>query len=97
MVVWIPIASPKMKGIGILGGYPDSNPKPPGPKTNNLPFVDQLGNQKKLGCLGDIEDEILPSCVGDYFINHELRIPSLNNQFFMVHVSQGFFCVAQLL
>ena len=31
-VVWIPIGSPKPKGIVFLRGYPDSNLKPPGPK-----------------------------------------------------------------
>ena len=35
-----------------------------------------MSNEKNLGWLFDIGDEILPSCMGIiYFINHERRIP----------------------
>ena len=41
LVVWIPNGSPKIKGIGILRGYPDSNSKPPtGHQSTNEPLVD---------------------------------------------------------
>ena len=32
-------------------------------------------NEKNLGWFGYIGDEILPSYIGHYFINHEIRIP----------------------
>ena len=42
-----------------------------------------LSNEKKGPWLFRVYvgDEILPNYVGDYFINHEIRIPSLNNHF----------------
>ena len=34
------------------------------------------------GCLGYIGEMILPSYIGNYFINQDIRIPSLSNQYF---------------
>ena len=44
------------------------------------PFQKHVSNENNPGCLGYIGDEKLPSYIGDYFINHEIRIPSLTNQ-----------------
>ena len=42
---------------------------------------DQLGNEKTApDWLGYLLGIILPSYIADYFINHEVRIPSLTNQ-----------------
>ena len=44
-----------------------------------------MSNEKKrLGCLGDLLGmKYYTQLCGDYFIiNHEIRIPSLNNQYF---------------
>ena len=35
----------------------------------------KLSNEKHPGWLGLIGDEILPKYIGDYFINHDIRIP----------------------
>ena len=36
------------------------------------------------GCFGDLLGMTFPTQLyGDYFINHEIRIPSLTNQYFM--------------
>ena len=64
----------------------------------NLP-IKHVSNEKKLGWLGYIGDEILPSYIGHYFINHYFRIPSLTIQynrknrrvFFVAHVSFSVF------
>ena len=43
------------------------------------------------GPLGDfVGDEILSQLCGDYFTNHEIRIPSLNNQDSMESIRTGF-------
>ena len=47
---------------------------------NNHGQINHLSNEKNLGWLGYIGDEILPSYIGHYFINHEIRIPSLTIQ-----------------
>ena len=44
-----------------------------------------------------VGDEILPSLCGDYFINHEIRIPLLNSQYNFDWKVRGFFFVAQLV
>ena len=41
----------------------------------------QLSSETNPGCFGFIGDYTTQLC-GDYFINHEIRIPSLNNQYF---------------
>ena len=48
-----------------------------------------MSNEKKTGWLGYIGDEILPNYMG-ILINHDIRIPSLNNQDSM-ECQQGFF------
>ena len=38
---------------------------------------DQLSNEKRApGCLGFVGDDILPMLYRDYFINHDVRIPT---------------------
>ena len=52
--------------------------------------VAQVSNEKKSWLFRVFfRDEILPSYMGDYFINHEIRIPSLNSQYSW-KVSEGF-------
>ena len=49
-----------------------------------------MSNEKRVpGCLGYIGGYTTQLC-GDYFINHEIRIPFLNNQYFM-ESKAGFF------
>ena len=38
-------------------------------------FTNMSNEKRALGWLGYIGDEKLPSCIGHYFINHEIRIP----------------------
>lgn len=42
---WILIGSPKRKGLGFFGKFPDSNPKPTGTRLppSRLPFVETIG------------------------------------------------------
>ena len=43
-----------------------------------------MSNEKRgyPGCLGGfVGDEILPKLCGDYFINHDIRIPCLNKHY----------------
>ena len=45
-----------------------------------------------VGCLGYMSGmKLLPSLCENYFINHEIRIPSLNNQFFYGSSIRRFF------
>ena len=53
---------------------------------------DQLSNEKRApGCLGFVGDDILPMLYRDYFINHDVRIPT--NQ----PVFHGFFFIEEFL
>ena len=45
------------------------------PKENRKKGVHLSNEKQKPVCLGYIGDEMLPSYVGDYFINHPIRIP----------------------
>ena len=72
------------------------NQQKTGQSLSKISLTHHLSNEKNPGWLGYIGDEILPSYIGDYFINHEIRIPSLTIQYFMESKGPRVFFVAHL-